>query len=109
MAFFTDSVKKYHVYLLRENNTIETYLIKWNILSLNSNNEFLARFGLNKSVNSFQLIKLRKNKPEGPSREFYRILGVYFNAVRAVFLEIFRYIQTDRQTYMHMHTESFIL
>ena len=29
-----------------------------------------------------------------PSREIYRILGVCFNAVRAVFLEISGYIQT---------------
>ena len=36
---------------------------------------------------------------EGPKREFYTMLGVCFNAVRTIFLEIFGYIHTDRQTY----------
>ena len=36
----------------------------------------------------------------GASREFYLILGFYFNNVHAVFLEIFGYIHTDRQTYI---------
>ena len=36
--------------------------------------------------------------PEGPSREFYRILGVCFNAAHTVFLEISGYIHTDIQT-----------
>ena len=35
---------------------------------------------------------------KGPIWEFYTILGVYFNGVRAVFLDIFKCIQTDRQT-----------
>ena len=36
----------------------------------------------------------------GTSWAFYTILGVCFKAVRAVFLEIFGYIQTDTQTYI---------
>ena len=35
---------------------------------------------------------------ESPSQEIYQIFGVCFNAVRAVFLEIFGYIHIDRQT-----------
>ena len=40
---------------------------------------------------------------EFPSREFYKKLGVCFNALRATFVEIFRYIHTGRQVYRKFH------
>ena len=40
----------------------------------------------------------KKKKTEDPIWEFYKMLGVYFNAVHAVFLEIIGDRQTDRQT-----------
>ena len=47
---------------------------------------------------------LSEIKKEGPSREFYRILGVCFNAGYAVFLEIYR--QTDRQKCTTSHSRT---
>ena len=42
---------------------------------------------------------------EGNSWEFYKIIDVCFNAVCAVFHEVFGYIQTDIQTVLFCNTE----
>ena len=46
---------------------------------------------------------VENNEAEGPSWKFYKILGVCFNTVGAVFPEIFGYRYTDRQAYIKFH------
>ena len=51
--------------------------------------------GIDKSIKINYLINeaFGNKQTEGPSQEFYKILGVCFNTVHAVFLGIFGYIQ----------------
>ena len=68
--------------------------------------QMLPGLGLNKSLKiDYQINEAfcRKKQTEGSSWEFDRILGICFNTVRAVFLEILGYIHTYRRTYRKFH------
>ena len=68
-----------------------------------------------KLINKLMRSSVGYKQTEARSQEFYTILGVCFNDVCAVFLEVFGYIQTYINTYIqtyrntYTHTESFIL